>query len=114
MNVSGIIDEGRRLSESLDNALRTHKTASTDAAHADVAFRKAWATAYLRADGTVKHREATADLETADARLAWLLADGSRVSELEVIRSRRQQISLLQSEAAAFRAEAEVGAYGPQ
>ena len=114
MNVSNIIDEGRRLSESLDKALRTHAKAVADAAHAEVDFKHAWAKSYLRSDGPVKQREATADAETAELRRGWLLADGVRVSALEAIRSRRQQISLLQSEAAAFRAEAEVGAYGPQ
>lgn len=114
MNVLDIINEGRRLSALLDESLIEHDRATREAAVAESDFKLTWAKAYLKAAGPVKQREATADVESDQERRRYRLADGVRVGALESIRSRRQQVSLLQSTAAAFRAEAEIGGKGPQ
>lgn len=57
--------------------------------------------------GTVPEREAYVDGLTADARFRRDLADNMRRVGMEAVHSRRAQISLLQSLATAYRAEAE-------
>lgn len=116
--------EVRRLSALVDDALDDLRTLANDVAHAEHAYRaakaRAWAeTAGMRDTSTGKpllaaHREALVQSTTADARLGRDLADGLRQAALEAVRSRRAQLSALQSLLAADRAEVELARTAPQ
>ena len=107
MTLPELIDEGRRLSEQLDQALRDHAVAVVDAANTEVAFKRAWAQAYTSASGPVKEREAHADLASIDQREAWKISEGLLKSAALSVRSRQQQLSFCQSAMAAHREEAQ-------
>jgi hypothetical protein len=105
-----MIEEAQRLSALLDAGLKALREASRDYAQAEHDYRRARATALLESpSGTVAEREASADLHSADQRLARDTADGMRTAALEAVRSRRQQLSALQSLLAAHREEAAYG-----
>ena len=114
LTLDEIHDEMRRLSRLLDAGI----TALTEYAHeyakAENEYRLAKAKAYLEADGAVAQKHAIADLATGDERYAMRLSDGMRRAAVEVVRSRRQQLSAMQSAAAAWRAEAEYTRTGPR
>jgi hypothetical protein len=99
--------EGRRLSDLLDKALRKHAEHVQAAAEAERKYRHARQLAYIQAHGTVDEKKAAVDDKTADLRFERDLADGLRQTALEAIRSRRAQVSLLQSVANAYKAEAD-------
>lgn len=99
--------EGSRLSKLLDEALRYHSEQVRAAAKAEQEYRHARQMAYLQAHGTVDEKKATVDDKTADLRFTRDVAEGLRQTALEAIRSRRAQLSLLQSVANAYRAEAD-------
>lgn len=107
INLADMAAEARRLSEKLEAGLKALRDAAADYATAEHQYREARAKAYLQAGGTVGEREARADLVTGELRLQRDLADGMRSSALEAVRSRRQQLSALQSLLAAHRSEAE-------
>lgn len=113
MNLHDMIQESSRLSSLIDNAVQSLYTASKDMAKAEHALRKATAIAWESAPkGTVPQREAWVEAETADEKMAFDLAEGTRYTALEAVRSRRTQLSALQSIMAAYRAEAEMSKYG--
>jgi hypothetical protein len=99
--------EMARLSELLDKALRVLREQASEFALAEDAYRMAHAKAYMAHAGPVHERKAAADLVTSAERQRSHLADGMRQAALEAVRSRRAQISALQSLLAADRAEAE-------
>lgn len=100
--------EVRRLSEQIDNGLRALREAATDAASAEHRYRKAKAVAWAEAPpGTVPVREAWVESKTSDEKLALDMAEGMRLAALESVRSRRQQLSAVQSLLAAHRSEAD-------
>lgn len=101
------LDEMRRLSTLLDDALSFLRRQTTEYAQAEDAYRMARAKAYLESAGTVDERKSRADLATSEQRQRAHLADGMRQAALEAVRSRRAQISALQSLLNAHRAEAE-------
>jgi hypothetical protein len=106
--------EMRRLSAKIDAGVVELSRASNRVAQAEAAYRQAAAKAWLTCrDGPVPEREAQVKAVTAGERLVRDLAEGERVTALEALRSRRGQLSAVQSVAAAFRAEAEVARYGP-
>ena len=96
-----------RLSRLLDAGITELYNSSTTYAQAENTYRMAKAKAYLEAEGTVAERQALADLATSTERVVHRIADGMRKALTEAVRSRRQQISALQSLTAAHRAEAE-------
>lgn len=109
MQLSQMIQESERLSALIDSGIRTLVDASVEMAHAEHANRKAVARAWESAPkGTVPQREAWVESETADEQLALDLAESKRYNALEAVRSRRAQLSALQSIMAAHRAEAEL------
>ena len=77
-------------------------------AEAEHDYRRAKAEAYLTTVGTVAEREAQTYGLVGDARRARDLADGARLAALEAVRSRRTQLSALQSLLAAHRSETEL------
>lgn len=109
-----LTSEAFRLSKLLDDALAYLRKLSQESSEAENEYRKAKSQAWLEApEGTVPEREAWVNGITADARQRRDLADGMRQAALEAVRSRRQQISVLQSVLAAHKSEAEFANYGP-
>jgi hypothetical protein len=65
--------------------------------------------AYLETEsGTVAEREAHVYALVGDFRRTRDLADGQKLAALEAVRSRRAQLSAVQSILSAYRAEAEL------
>jgi hypothetical protein len=114
VNIHEAAEEMHRLSGLLDNALKALRHQAHEYAEAEDAYRMAHATAYLETAGPAHLRKATADLATSEERRRAHLADGIRQAALEAVRSRRAQISALQSLLAADREEAAFGRTGPQ
>ena len=107
-------DEMRRLSQQLDEALADLEAQVTEYADAERCYRQAKAMAWVStAKGTVAEREAVVNSVTSDERHRRDLADGMRQAALESVRSRRAQISALQTLMNGHRAEAEYVRTGP-
>lgn len=107
--------EGRRLSGLLDLALEACRDRVKSLAEAERQYRKAKAKKWVEApEGTAAAREAWVNGETADLRYARDLAAGMERNARDAIRSYQVQISLLQSVANAFKAEAEFARTGPE
>ena len=103
--LSGLIDKGI-------SALTEH---ARDMAQAEHDYRKAKAIAWTQAPpGTVPVREAWVEAATAEERLRLDLAEGMRMAALESVRSRRQQLSALQSLLAAAKSEMDFARTGPR
>lgn len=114
MNLGYYIEEVARFNTLLDNGLKALREASTEVAHSEFDYRKSKAIAWqLAPAGTVPMREAWVDAETAEQRQRLDLAEGSRSTALESVRSRRQQLSAVQSLLAAHKAEADFARTGP-
>lgn len=100
-----------RLSRLLDGAHRLVREQIYALAEAEAEYRKAKAEAWVecppadRAEWTAARREAWVDRETAEQRRKRDIADGMRHAGLEAVKSRRTQISALQSLLAARREE---------
>jgi len=109
MTLMEMIHESERFSRLIDAGIESLVTASKDMAHAEHALRKATAMAWAKApSGTVPFKEAWVESETADEKLAFDLGETQRYNALEAVRSRRAQLSAIQSIMAAHRAEAEL------
>lgn len=110
-------DEMQRLSDLLNKALTFLHQQVTEYADAEAAYRRAQAVAWTtvpRDKGTLAaEREANVNAATADDRKRRDLADGMRQAALEAVRSRRAQISALQTLMNGYRAEAEFARTGP-
>lgn len=63
---------------------------------------------------TAKAKEAWVDAESADLRLTRDLAEAEKLAALEALRSRRQQLSSIQTIVNAERVEAEFARVGPE
>ena len=114
MNLGQYIGEVQRFNTLLDNGLNALREAAVEVAAAEFEYRKAKAIAWQTAPaGTVPMREAWVDAETAEQRQRLDLAEGSRSAALEAVRSRRQQLSAVQSLLAAHKAEADFARTGP-
>ena len=100
--------EAWRLSGLLDRGVSALREAAVAYAEAEHDYRRAKAEAYLTTVGTVAEREAQTYGLVGDARRARDLADGARLAALEAVRSRRTQLSALQSLLAAHRSETEL------
>lgn len=113
MTLTDLIEKANKLSDRIDEGVKALNRAAQDAAEAEHTYRlekaKAWVTIPA---GTVPERQAQVDAAVADERLARDLAEGQRLAALEALRSRRQQASLLQSIAAAYRIEGEFARTG--
>lgn len=84
----------------------THEIAkrAMAAATADAAYKRAHASAYLLAEGTVGVREATADLECADEFLERRTTEALLMSARSAGENYRSQLSALQTLASNIRA----------
>jgi hypothetical protein len=111
LTVAEMFEEAQRLSTLIDagiDALRRH---GVDLANAEHAYRKAKGQSWVRVlaelpGGTVPAREAWVNEQTATERLARDIADAERSAALEAVRSRRAQLSAVQTMANAHREEA--------
>lgn len=114
MTTQEMVEEMLRLSKLLDDALEFLKRQTVEYAKAEDAYRMLKAEAFLKASGTVADRNASADLLTSQQRQAAHLTDGMRQAALEAVRSRRAQLSALQTIANGARAEAEFARTGAE
>lgn len=112
-DLADLAGEARRLSALIDRGVAALRQASFDFAEAEHAYRSAKAVAYLGTEGTVAEREAVVYGLVGELRRARDLADGERLAALEAVRSRRTQLSALQSLLAAHRSEADFARVGP-
>jgi hypothetical protein len=106
--------EAQRLSTLLDRGVQALREASIEYANAEHAYRRAKAEAYLTSEGTVGEREAQTYVMVGDLRHARDLADAGRTAALEAVRSRRTQLSAVQSLLAAHKSEADFSRVGPR
>lgn len=106
-------EEMHRLAGLLDSGLTALRTAGTELAQAEHDYRLAKAQAFATAPaGTVPEREAHVNSVCAPQRQARDLAEYLRVAALEAVRSRRTQLSALQTLLNAHKAEADMVTYG--
>jgi len=109
MDLEHLTAEAWRLSQLLDKGIAALRDAAVAYAEAEHEYRERNAMAYLETEtGTVAEREAHVYALVGDFRRVRDLADGQKVAALEAVRSRRAQLSALQSLIAAHRAEVEL------
>lgn len=99
--------EARRLSELLDRGIAALRDAAKQYADAEHEYRFAYAKAYLDSTGTVGERDAQVYVAVGSLRRDRDYADAIRTAAVEAVRSRRTQLSAIQSLLAAHKAEAE-------
>lgn len=124
MNLSEAFAEANRLSRLIDAAIEALKNTSVEFARAESNYRKAKAEGWVRCpndeagvkagerEWTAARREAWVDSDTADLRYKRDLADGMRQAALEAVRSRRAQLSALQTFLNAEKAETDFARTG--
>jgi hypothetical protein len=109
MDLATLTAEAWRLSQLLDRGVAALTAAGVAFAEAEHAYRSAKAMAYLETEsGTVAEREAHVYALVGELARDRDLADGQKVAALEAVRSRRAQLSAIQSVLAAYRAESEL------
>lgn len=109
MDLEHLTAEAWRLSQLLDKGIAALREAGVAYAEAEHAYRSAKAMAYLETEsGTVAEREAHVYAIMGEHRRTRDLADGQKVAALEAVRSRRAQLSALQTLISAHRAEVEL------
>ena len=109
MDLEHLTAEAWRLSQLLDKGIAALREAGVEYANAEHRYREAKAMAYLETEsGTVAEREAHTYAIMGEHRHRRDIADGHRVAALEAVRSRRAQLSALQTIIGAHRAETEL------
>jgi hypothetical protein len=108
-DLTELVAEARRLSGLIDAGVRALRESSAALAEAEHAYRRSKAEAWVVCRGDLaKEREAHVDSACADLRRDRDLREGERQAALEALRSRRVQLSALQSILAATRSEMEL------
>lgn len=121
MNLHDAFTRANRLSEQIDLAIDGLKNTTVEYAKREAEYRKAKAEAWVRCprdeagerDWTAARREAWVNAETSDLRYKRDLADGMRQAALEAVRSRRAQLSSIQTFVNAEKAEMDFARTGP-
>jgi hypothetical protein len=109
MDLDTLTAEAWRLSGLIDKGVTALREAGVAYAEAEHAYRSAKAMAYLETEsGTVAEREAHVYALVGELARDRDLADGQKMAALEGVRSRRAQLSAIQSVLAAYRAESEL------
>jgi len=108
-----LVDEMWRLTRLIDDGIEHLREASTTYAVAEHEYRQARAYAWMRTHGTISDREAQVELRCGELRHERDLAENLKMAGMEAVRSRRAQLSALQSLMGAVRAEAEFVRTGP-
>ena len=112
-----LLDEMLRLSKLIENGIEILKTATSDEATTEDAYRRAKAEAWIGWVSTggkkdrVADREQAVVLATADERLKAKLAAAVKLSALEAVRARKTQLSALQTVSNSVKAEIELATY---
>ena len=101
-------------SAELDSAQADLETKTREQARSENGYRKARANAYLGTSGTVGEREAFVDKATGQERYAAHLSEGLAKAALEAVRSRRTQLSVLQTISSAVKEELAMARTGPE
>lgn len=114
-SVAEMYAEAQRLSTLIDEGVEALGRIATAYANAEAAYRKGKAAAWLRApEGMLaKEKEAWVDAETAQLRAERDVAEAMKQGGLEALRSRRGQLSAIQTFANAHREEAAFARTGP-
>lgn len=117
--LADIATEMRRFSELIDKGIGAISTETRKMAEAERSYRHGKAEAWVMVreelpGSTAKEREAWVDSTTADLRFERDVAEGMRQAALEAVRSRRAQLSALQTLANAHQAEAEFARTAPR
>lgn len=117
--------EAQRFSSGIDHALRSLADYAQQYAEAEATYRKGKAEAWVRCpnddpsvkagerEWTAARREAWVNAQTADLRRARDLAEAMKQGALESVRSRRAQLSAIQTFANVEKAEMELARTGP-
>jgi hypothetical protein len=103
-----------RLSRLLDQGLDFLREQAVRLAQAEHDYRLARAESWPATKGTAKEREDAVNALCAAARKERDTAEHLRQAAIESVRSRRAQVSAIQSLLNAHRAEAEMDNYGPR
>lgn len=106
--------EMARLSGLLDDGLLYMRTNAVELSESEHAYRLDRAEAWARTMGTAKEREDAVNALSADSRRRRDVAEHMRQAAVESVRSRRAQVSALQSLLSAHRAEAEFSRIDPR
>ena len=106
--------EARRLSGLLDKGVQALRHTGLEYAQAEHDYRLASATVYPDTVGTVAEREAQTYGMVGDLRHRRDAADAVRTAALEAVRSRRAQLSAVQTLIHAHKAEADFERTGPR
>lgn len=115
MNTAEALAEANRLSRLIDAAIEALKNTSVAFAEAERDYRRGKSEAWVRCkslDMLAKEKEAWVDAESSDDRYKRDVAEGMRQAALEAVRSRRAQLSALQTFLNAEKAEAEFARVG--
>lgn len=114
MNLAEAMAEANRLSVLLDNGLAELRKQGVELANAEHDYRRAKSEAWVSAPkGTVPEREAHVNGTTAKDRLRRDIAEAMSKAALEAVRSRRGQISALQTLVNADIEESKMARTGP-
>jgi hypothetical protein len=117
VTLSDMVAEARKLSDRINEGVRLLSAAGRKEAEAERDYRRLRAVTFAQVktegDRTAAHLEAEVDGRCADARFVRDVARSEARAALEALRSRRQQISSLQSILSAHKAEAGHAFYGP-
>ena len=115
MALETLTAEAMRLVTLLDKGLAALRDATVAFAEAEHEYREKKAMAYLETEsGTVAEREAHVYALVGDFRRRRDLADGQRLAALESVRSRRGQLSAIQTLISAHKSEADFARTGPR
>ena len=109
-----LMTEARRLSTKIDEGVQTLAKSATTLAEAERQYRQEKARLWVETEATTAaERTVLVDGHSANLRYDRDIAAGLERAALEALRSRRQQLSAIQSILAAHKAEAEHDKYGP-
>ena len=112
-----ILDKLLEFSQLLDDAIEAADDAAEEYAEADDDYRVSHARAFIKAkDGgaTDQLAKAMADLATEGIRKRARLSEALSKNRLEAVRSRRAQLSAIQTGGNALKAELDMARYGPE
>lgn len=113
MTITELHEELWNRIQQLDQALAFLRKVSGEWSEADTAYRKKKAEVFLTSKGTDGQRKMRAEAECAELMEDAHTKDGLKQAALEAVRSRRSQISAIQSLVGGYRAEAEFARTGP-
>jgi hypothetical protein len=86
-----------RLVNLLEHETENFEALAVDGAKKESAFKKVWASTYLTAEGSIRNREATADLGNSDAMFLYKLSEALVKAKREKLLFLRTSIDALRS-----------------